>query len=82
MTVIFTGLRKSGRIDLEAIEMATRASMHHAGATALKHLLTSLPPADAEREIDCPCGPKAHYVEMRAKQVLTVVGRVTIERAY
>ena len=82
MTVVFTGLRKSGRIDLEAIEMATRASMHQAGATALKHLLTSSPPADTEREIDCPCGRKAHYVEMRSKQVLTVVGRVTINRAY
>jgi len=82
MTVILAGMRKSGRIDLEAIEMATRASMHHAGATVLKHLLVSLPPADAEREIDCPCGHRAHYVEMRSKQVLTVVGRVIIERAY
>jgi hypothetical protein len=82
IAVIFSGLRKSGRTDLEAIEMATRASMHQAGATALKHLLSSAPPAEAEREIACPCGHKARYLEMRPKQVLTVVGSVAIERAY
>jgi hypothetical protein len=81
IAVIFSGLRKSGRTDLEAIEMATRASMHQAGATALKHLLSSAPPAEAEREIACPCGHKARYLEMRPKQVLTVVGSVAIERA-
>jgi hypothetical protein len=30
--------RKTGRLDLEAIEMAVRSAMHHAGATALSEL--------------------------------------------
>jgi hypothetical protein len=51
VAVLFTGLRKSGQIDLETIEMATRASMHQAGATALKHLLASPPPAERPTQI-------------------------------
>jgi 16S rRNA A1518/A1519 N6-dimethyltransferase RsmA/KsgA/DIM1 with predicted DNA glycosylase/AP lyase activity len=32
--VIFTARRKTGRLDLEAIEMAVRSAMHQAGAAA------------------------------------------------
>ena len=37
--MIFQERRKTSRLDLEAIEMAVRSAMHHAGATALSELL-------------------------------------------
>src|ERR1035441_5086428 len=44
LRVIFNGRRKTGRLDLEAIEMAVRSAMHHAGALALSELLQFPPP--------------------------------------
>ncbi|MGA3166187.1 MAG: hypothetical protein ABSF14_08705 [Terriglobia bacterium] len=32
LAVIFAGRRKAGKLDLEAVEMATRAALHRAGA--------------------------------------------------
>ena len=55
--------------------MAMRAALHKAGACALRQLLRCDPPGAQERERPCPCGQKARYREMRARQVLTVVGR-------
>jgi len=78
--VILTGRRKSGRLDLEAVEMATRTAMHQAGAAVLSQLLSaseSVPPA-----VSCECGQQARYHDTRPKQLLTVVGRVEFERAY
>jgi hypothetical protein len=43
--VVFQDRRKTGRLDLEAIEMAVRSAMHHAGAVALGELLRFEPPA-------------------------------------
>ena len=39
LRAIFTGLRKTGHVDLEAVEMLVRSAMHQAGATALTELL-------------------------------------------
>jgi len=36
LQVIFTGCRKSGKVDLEAVEMLVRDSMHRAGSLALR----------------------------------------------
>ena len=72
---------KPARWDLEAIEMATRAAMHRAGAAALSELLRTSPPA-LERGICCDCGHQARYRQMRPKQLLTVLGSVCIERPY
>jgi len=78
--VIFAERRQTGRFDLEAVEMATRTSLHQAGAAALNELLQSPPPS--ERTVPCPCGERAHYRELRTKQILTVVGPVEVERPY
>ena len=78
--MIFTGLRQSGRLDLEAVEMATRAAMHRAGATVLEELLERQPPAP--RQVPCGCGQQAAYRERRPKRMLTVLGRVDTERPY
>lgn len=60
--------------------MAVRAAMHRAGAAALAELLRSAAPV--ETAVSCSCGHFAHYHQMRPKQLLTVLGRLEIERAY
>ena len=54
--------------------------MHRAGAAALTELLRTTAPV--ETAVACPCGHAARYHQMRAKQLLTVMGRLEIERAY
>jgi hypothetical protein len=78
--VFFTGQRRTGRLDLEAIETATRAAMHRAGAGALHHLLTESRPVPAR--VACECGQTARYREERSRNLLTAVGPVRFERAY
>jgi Uncharacterised protein family (UPF0236) len=80
--VIFNDRRKTGRLDLEAIELAVRSAMHQAGAAALGELLQFEAPDAGRRSIPCPCGQQAHYRELRAKPVLTAVGRVEVSRPY
>jgi len=80
--VIFQGRRKTGRLDLEALEMAVRSAMHRAGATALTELLQFAVPAADQRILPCACGHPAHYRELRSKPVLTAVGQAEVARPY
>jgi Uncharacterised protein family (UPF0236) len=80
LKVVFAGLRRSGRLDLEAIETATRAAMHRAGAGVLNHLLRESAPVPAR--VACECGQSARYREKRSRNLLTAVGPVRFERAY
>ena len=81
--MVFSGQRKTGRLDLEAIEMAVRSAMHHAGSAALTELLQfAAPTTEEERAIACDCGQLAHYRELRSKPLLTVVGPVQVSRPY
>ena len=80
--VVFQERRKTGQLDLEAVEMAMRAAMHRAGAAALSQLMRYEPPGVDEREMPCPCGDKARYRDMRSRQVLTVLGKVDFSRRW
>jgi hypothetical protein len=80
--VLFQDRRNTGRMDLEATEMAMRAALHRAGAAALSQLLQFPAPRGAGRTLACPCGQQAHYREQRSKPVLTAVGSVEILRPY
>jgi hypothetical protein len=82
LRVIFKGRRRTGRLDLEAIEMAVRSAMHQAGAAALSELLQFPAPAAGQRTVACPCGHQAQYRELRSKPILTAVGRVEVSRPY
>ena len=82
MQVIFSGRRKTGCLDLEAIEMAVRSAMHQAGAAALTELLQFAAPEEGHRTIPCSCGHQARYRELRSKPVLTAVGKVKVSRPY
>ncbi len=80
--MIFSDRRNSGRLDLEAIEMAVRSALHRAGAAALSKLLQFEPPTTGFRSLACSCGHTAPYKELRPKPVMTVVGPVRISRPY
>ena len=80
--MIFQGRRKTGHLDLEAIEMAVRSAMHRAGAAALTELLQFPTPAADQRRLPCSCGHQARYRELRSKPVLTAVGTVELARPY
>jgi hypothetical protein len=80
--VVFSGHRKTGRLDLEAVEMAVRSAMHRAGAAGLTQLLQFPVPGAEQRTVACSCGHTAHYQELRSKPILTVVGQVRVQRPY
>ena len=81
--MVFSGRRKTGYLDLEAVESTVRAAMHRAGSAALTELLQlPAPGTEEERAIDCACGQRAHYRELRSKSILTVVGPVQVSRPY
>jgi hypothetical protein len=82
LRVVFEDRRKTGRLDLEATEMAMRSALHRAGAAALSELLEFPAPTEAGRTLACPCGRQACYRERRSKPVLTVVGLVEVLRPY
>ena len=79
---VFAERHRSGRTDLEAVEVALRSGMHHAGAVALTELLQFAQPSADQRSLACGCGHKAHYVELRSKPVLSAVGEVRVSRPY
>ncbi len=78
----FAERRRSGTTDLEALEMALRTAMHHAGAVALIGLLKAGEPSANRRGVPCRCGRRARYVELRSKLVSTAVGQVRLTRPY
>ena len=82
LTRIFVERHKTGDLDLEAVELALRASLHQAGATALTALLQFDPPRGNEQQLPCPCGHFAKYVGLRSKSVLTAVGEAQCLRPY
>jgi hypothetical protein len=82
LRVIFAGRRKTGRVDLEAVEMLMRSALHHAGAAALTELLQFPAPAADQRRLPCRCGHSARYRGLRSKPVLTAVGPVEVSRPY
>jgi hypothetical protein len=73
-------VRKTGHVDLEAVEMLVRSAMHQAGASMLTELLRF--PAPDQRALQCPCGQQALYRELCSKTVLTTVGSVEVSRPY
>jgi len=64
LQVVFAAHRKIGQVELEAIEMLVRDSMHGAGAAVLDRLLSMPAPQPSQvpvtvatpRNITWPCG--------------------------
>jgi hypothetical protein len=82
LRVVLQSRRKTGRVDLEALEALVRSAMHRAGAVALSEMLQFPAPVAEQRSLSCRCGHQAHYRELRTKPVLTVVGTVNVSRPY
>jgi hypothetical protein len=80
--MFFSEHGQRGGLDLEAVEMAIRSSMHQAGAAALSQLLQFDAPGTEPRELPCSCGHAARYVELRGRAVLTAVGEAQYLRPY
>jgi hypothetical protein len=78
--VIASGQQRTGAHDLEAIETATRAAMHRAGAAVLSLLLSQQ--SAVAPSVACQCGRQARYHSQRKRRVLTALGEAEIERAY
>ena len=82
MSRVFTERQNEGRIDLEAVEMGLRTTLHQAGAAALGQLLEYPEPPVGERQLPCPCGHTARYLELRDKILTTVLGKAKLRRPY
>lgn len=70
------------RIDLEALEMCIRSSMHNIGSKMLETLLNTDGGGYKGKSISCNNGHTYEFSEYRKKEVLTVLGAVEINRAY
>jgi hypothetical protein len=79
---IFAERRRSGPLDLEAVENALRTAVHQAGASGLSELLQYPVPAPNQRQLPCPCGHHAQYRTLRSKPILTVLGVARVARPY
>jgi hypothetical protein len=77
---IFAERRKTGDLDLEAVELAFRTTIHSAGAAGLSELLRE--PGPIPTTVPCACGRHARYKDMRRKPILTVLGPAHMLRAY
>jgi len=77
---IFAERRKTGELDLEAVELAFRTALHSAGAAGLSELLRESGPIPTT--VPCACGSPARYKDMRRKPILTVLGPAHMLRAY
>lgn len=68
-------------MDLEATEMAIRSSMHGVGGVLLEKLLDSDSGYRGPR-VPCRQGHEAEFIDYRTKQVLSVLSRIRVRRAY
>ena len=73
---------KLGHLDLESLEIHIRSSMHHMGAMMLEKLLNSDSGDYRGRTLPCDKGDVFEFKEYRDKALLTVLGLVTVKRAY
>lgn len=71
----------ASRVDLEATEMAIRSSMHGVGGVLLERLLDSDLGYRGSR-VQCRQGHEAEFIDYRSKEVLTVLSRIRVRRAY
>ena len=80
--MIFAERRKTGRLDLEAGEMALRSGLHRGGASALTELLRFAAPDPQQPARLCPCGRTATSRGLRSRPLLTALGWTQLERPY
>jgi hypothetical protein len=75
-------IAQQGHIDLEASEMAIRATLHRIGGRLLEKLLNADGGSYRGATVDCRKGHRARFVEYREKELITVLSPVHVRRAY
>jgi hypothetical protein len=78
----FRDREKRGHLDLESLEIHIRSSMHSVGSVMLEKLLSADGGDYRGRTQPCEKGHMFEFKEYRDKEVLTVLGPVTVNRAY
>jgi hypothetical protein len=68
--------------DFEAIETAVRRQALQVAARAVEQRLNADPGDHAGSTVPCPCGQAARYAGRRPKTITSVLGDLTLERAY
>ena len=79
--MVSSARQRSGGFDLEALEQATRDALQRAGAAVLAALLTE-DESDEDTALACACGERMASQGRRPKQLVTLLGRVVLERLY
>jgi len=77
--VVFTGRRNSGKVDLEAVEMLVRTSMHRAGAPLWSICSRCRPRTGAGNLWVWTLGKVPRQT---CQQIMTALGQVRFERSY
>jgi hypothetical protein len=71
-----------GDVDLESTEIYIRFSMHRIGSIMLEKILNSDNGGFQDKTIPCTKGHMFEFKDYREKDILTVLGPVTVKRAY
>lgn len=79
---VFQDIERLGHVDLEASEMAIRASSHRMGGSLLEKLLNWDGGGYRGAGTACAKGHRAQFIEYRDKQLLTALLAVGVKRAY
>jgi hypothetical protein len=79
---VFRDIEQRGHVDLEASEMAIRATSHRIGGSLLEKLLNTDGKGYGGVTVDCGKGHRARFVEHRRKELITVLASVNVNRAY
>jgi hypothetical protein len=74
--------QRLGHVDLEASEMAIRATMNQMGGVLLAKLLNCDGGGYRGTHVECGQGHQAAFVDYRDKEVLTVLSALAVRRAY
>lgn len=79
---MFQDIERLGHADLEASEMAIRASSHQMGGSLLEKLLNADGGGYGGVRIECGKGHRAQFIEYRDKHLLTALSPLEVKRAY
>jgi hypothetical protein len=78
----FRDRERLGHVDFEALEVSLRSSMHSVGSKMLEELLNADGGDYRGRVQPCEGGHGFEFKEYRDKKVVTVLGPITLRRAY
>jgi len=74
--------QRGERPDLGATEFAIRTAMQRVGSVLLEQLLNSDHGGHRGQRVACTGGHQAEFIDYRPKQLQTILGGVTVARAY